>query len=79
MLSLSSEELSWLPLTREVHVLPPLVQQPWALPLESWCPIEFQQKGIWRVSGGKPANMGGPSREVRQGQETPAQPSGQDM
>lgn len=77
-LSLSSEELSWLPLTREGHVLPPLIQQPWALPLESLCSIEFQQKGIWRVLGGKPADMGGPSTEERQGEETPAQPSSQD-
>lgn len=79
MLSLSSEELSWLPLKKGVHVLPPLVQQPWALSLESLCSIEFHQKGVWRVLFRKPADVGGPSRQVRQGEETPAQPSCQDM
>lgn len=79
ILSLSSDELSWLLLTREGHILPPLVQQSWGLPLVSLCPIEFQQKGIWIVSGGKPAGMGGPSREAGQGEEAPAQPSCQNM
>jgi len=79
MLSLSSEELSWLPVTGDSRVLSPLVQQPWALPLESLCPTEFQQKAIWTVLAGKPADMGGPSREVREGEKTPAQPSCQDM
>lgn len=79
ILSLSSDDLSWLLLTREGHILPPLVQQSWGLPLESLCPIEFQQKGIWIVSGGKPAAMAGPSREAGQGEEAPAQPSCQNM